>query len=154
DQTLTANGGVYYQLCEPEFNGPNDAIKALFKGGKGTFNGTYYEFPGEYYRYDGTRDTALRIANAKAFDENKDKFTFQNEEYETVDPSKDENYAIEKQKVTFENTDENGNKSYDDAFTAFAILENTHTEDAEWVYRNLRDLLIELDYFEKEDFVK
>lgn len=156
DQTYVDNtnaGGVYYQLCEPEVNGPNEAIKALFKGGSGTFNGASYNFSGKYYRYDGTRATALRIANAKANDKRESTFTFQNEKYDTASLDNEE-WKIEKQDVTFATEDENGNKTYTDAFSAFAILENTHTEEAEWVYRNLKDLLVNLRYFSKENFTK
>jgi len=156
DQTFedaSGAGGIFYQLCEPEVDAPNDAIVALFKGGSGTFNGISYNFLGKYYRYDGTRRTALKIANAKAIDEGKSSFVFQNETYNTV--SKDnEEWKIEKQPVTFATEDEDGNKSYTDAFAAFAILENTHTQEAEYIYRNLKDLLINLRYFSKEDFIK
>ena len=156
DQTFednTGSGGVYYQLCEPEVDGPNEAIIALFKGGRGIFNGMEYNFSGKYYRYDGTRNTALRIANAKAHDAGSTIFSFQNEIYTTASLENKE-WEIEKQDVTFGTEDEEGNKSYTDAFTAFAILENTHTEDAEWVYRNLKDLLVKLRYFSKENFTK
>lgn len=160
DQTFEDNeglGGVYYQLCEPEVNGPNDAIVALFKGGSGNINGQDYNFSGRYYRYDGTRATALRIANAKAIEEGKkvgeDEFTFQNELY-PVSSLDNTEWEIEKQDVTFAVEDEEGNKSYTDAFTAFSILENIHTEEAEWVYRNLKDLLVKLKYFSKENFTQ
>lgn len=38
-----------------------------------------------------------------------------------------------------------------DSLTAFSILENTHTLDAEYVYRDFKELIVELDYFDKED---
>ncbi len=86
DQILVAadGKGIYYQLCEPELNGPNNAIIALFKGGSGKINYTVegndyeveYNLPGKYYRYDGTRDKALKIANAKAHDEGKATYSF------------------------------------------------------------------------------
>ena len=156
DQTFedaSGSGGIYYQLCEPEVNGPNDAIVALFKGGEGRFNGEEYDFPGEYYRYDGTRNTALRIANAKAIEEGKITYKFQNEQYATASMDNKE-WKIEKSPVTFATEDEEGNKSYTDAFTAFSILEGTHTLEAEYVYRNLKDLLVKLHYFSKENFMK
>lgn len=159
DTTFRANdgsSGVYYQLTEPEADGPNEAIVALFKGGSGTFNGVSYSFDGKYYRYDGTRDTAFKIANAKAVDENGagSEFTFLGETYTAVDPNSNDEIFVEKQPVTFATGDEDGNKSYTDAYNAFSILENTHTEEAETVYRNFRDLLVNLNYFSKEDFMK
>lgn len=156
DQTFVDSsgaGGVYYQLCEPEVDGPNDAIVALFKGGSGEFNGESYNFSAQYYRYDGTRSTALKIANAKAIEAGKSEFTFQNEDHYTQSIDNSE-WEVTKEPVSFATEDEDGNKSYTNAFTAFAILENTHTEEAEWVYRNLKDLLVKLRYFSKANFEK
>ena len=38
-----------------------------------------------------------------------------------------------------------------DALTAFAILENTETLDADYIYKDFKELLVELDYFDKEE---
>ena len=154
DTTYTNATGVFYQLAEPEVSGPNEAIKALFKGGTVTIDDETYTFPGEYYRYDGTRLTAQKIANAKAFDEGKATYTFQGKEYSVEEPTEDNGWAISKQKLTFMTEDENGNKSYNDAYTALAILENVHSLEAETVYRLFQELLINLKYFSKEDFMK
>lgn len=163
DQTLVAadGKGIYYQLCEPELNGPNNAIIALFKGGSGKINYTVegndyeveYNLPGKYYRYDGTRDKALKIANAKAHDEGKTTYSFQGEERTTIDPS-NEDMKVEKEEVTFYKTDAEGNNIKTDALAALSILGNTHSEEAEWSYRLLKELLIKLDYFTREDFQK
>lgn len=155
DTTFTNASGVFYQLAEPEVTGPNDAIKTLFKGGTVTIDGETYEFPGEYYRYDGTRLTAEKIANAKAFDEGKTSYTFQGKNVDKVyNPNEDGEWEIHKQPVTFTTEDENGNKSYNDAFTALSILENVHSLEAETVYRLFKELVIELQYFTREDFMK
>lgn len=155
DTTFTNASGVFYQLAEPEVTGPNEAIKTLFKGGTVTMDGETYEFPGEYYRYDGTRRTALKIANAKAFDEGKSSYTFQNKVISEVhNPNEEGEWEIYKQPVTFATEDADGNKSYNDAFTAFAILENVHSLEAETVYRLFKELVIELNYFTREDFMK
>ena len=163
DQILVAadGKGIYYQLCEPELNGPNNAIIALFKGGSGKINYTVegndyeveYDLPGKYYRYDGTRDKALKIANAKAHDEGKTTYSFQGEERTTIDPS-NEDMKVEKEEVTFYKTDAEGNNIKTDALAALSILGNTHSEEAEWSYRLLKELLIKLDYFTREDFQK
>ena len=155
DTTFTNASGVFYQLAEPEVTGPNEAIKTLFKGGTVTMDGETYEFPREYYRYDGTRRTALKIANAKAFDEGKSSYTFQNKVISEVhNPNEEGEWEIYKQPVTFATEDADGNKSYNDAFTAFAILENVHSLEADTVYRLFKELVIELNYFTREDFMK
>lgn len=155
DTTFTNAGGVFFQLAEPNVSGPNEAIKTLFKGGTVTMDGETYEFPGQYYRYDGTRLTAMKIANAKAYDEGKTSYTFQNKLIEEVhNPNEEGEWEIHKQPVTFATEDADGNKSYNDAFTAFAILENVHSLEAETVYRLFKELVIELNYFTREDFMK
>lgn len=39
-----------------------------------------------------------------------------------------------------------------DSLSAFAMLEQTETLDAQFIYRDLKELVIELGYFEREDF--
>lgn len=154
DTTYTNATGVFYQLAEPLVSGPNEAIKTLFKGGTVTVDGETYNFPGTYYRYDGTRLTAQKIANAKAFDEGKSTYIFQNTEYRVENPTTNTEMGINKQEVTFATEDADGNKSYNDAYAAFAILENVHSLESETVYRLLKELVIELQYFSREDFMK
>lgn len=113
----------YYQTVEPEPEGPNEAIVALFKGGKGNIDGDDYDFSGEYYRYDGTRATAEKIENGSS--------------------------EVSKEPVTF--IDSHNNNSHKNAFAAFAILQNSDTEEAEECYRCLKKLLIELDYFTEDE---
>lgn len=154
DTTYTNANGVFYQLTEPEANGPNDAIVALFKGGSGSNDwGDSYNFPGEYYRFDGTRMTAQLIANAKAAEEGKDTYYFQGTEY-TVENTENSDMLVSKQPVSFVTTDQYGNESKKDAINAFAILENVHTVEAESIYRMLKELVIDLGYFTNEDFMK
>ena len=38
-----------------------------------------------------------------------------------------------------------------DALNAFTMLENTHTLDADYIYRDFKELVVELGYFEKEE---
>ncbi len=38
-----------------------------------------------------------------------------------------------------------------DSLAAFAMLENTHTEDADFIYRDFKELIVELGFFTKED---
>ena len=158
DATYTSAEGVFYQLAEPEVSGPNDAIIALFKGGSGNFDGADYNFEGKYYRYDGTRLTAQKIANAKANEIKEQKpelqvYYFQGEPY-SIESTENEDWKIEKQDVTFVTTDEEGNNSYNDALMTFSILENMHSVEAETAYRMLKELVINLNYFTREDFKK
>ena len=158
DTTYTSDKGIYYQLAEPEISGPNEAIVALFKGGSGTYDGADYNFEAKYYRYDGTRLTAQKIANAKALDMKEENpkiaaYYFQGETH-SLESRDNEEWKIEKQDVTFTTTDEDGNTSYNDALTAFAILENMHSIEAETVYRMLKELVINLGYFTESDFMK
>ncbi len=86
-------------------------------------NDSTYDFTGEYYRYDGSRKTAQDIADGKA----------------------------QKEPVTF--YDSNNKNSYKNAYSAFAILENVDTQEGEQAYRNLKELMVILEYF-KEDELK
>lgn len=136
----------YYQLSDPNPEGPNENIKKLFLGDGDGDN----KFPGKYYQYDGTRERAQVIANAKALDEGKSTYTFGGQEYEVEDKT------ISKEPVNFqvETKLPNGQeiKGTKNAFEAFSILEGMKSEAAEKIYRNLQELLIELDYFTEEDF--
>lgn len=59
--------------------------------------------------------------------------------------------------VSFDNVVSNGNDDINSdgnlmAQTAFAILENSKSEDAEVIYRDLKELLIDLGYYTKAEF--
>ena len=41
-----------------------------------------------------------------------------------------------------------------DSLAAFAMLENTHTEDADFIYRDFKELIVELGFFTKEDLTE
>ena len=41
-----------------------------------------------------------------------------------------------------------------DSLAAFSMLENTHTEDADFIYRDFKELIVELGFFEKEDLTE
>ncbi len=129
--TATLSGGVFYQLTEPEIDGPNDAIVDLFKNGM-------------YYRYDGTKTTAKEIANAKSSSLT---YEFMGQTY-NKEPNK-----VSKEPVTFIDTDNDDSptNSYKNAFSAFAILQNSKTEEAEECYRCLKKLLVELEYFTEDE---
>lgn len=124
--TLQADYGIIYQVCEPEAEGPNENIIKVFKDNT-------------YYAYDGSLITAKKIANAKAKELNKDTYTFNGEKYSTKS-----DMPIEKRKVNFE-------KNKSNTLTAFSILGNVHTEAAEYIYRNLKELVLKLGFLSKND---
>ena len=41
-----------------------------------------------------------------------------------------------------------------DSLAAFSMLENTHTEDADFIYRDFKELIVELGFFTKEDLTE
>lgn len=137
--TLTSSSGIPYQVCEPEATGPNQSIINLFS-------------TGQFYKYDGTSITAQRIANSKAIDLGKSTYKYSSGDYQSEDGEDvsgdsinvDEADKIEKENVSF---DENKPS----ALAAFSILENVHTEAAEYAYRELKELVVNLGYFSKDE---
>ena len=85
-------------------------------------------FTDEYYRYDGTTATAKAINNAKYYEQGK-----------SIEVP-----TVEKQEVSFEDNKAN-------ALTAFSMLENMHSDAADFIYRNLKDLVVALQYFSKDE---
>ena len=126
DAIFTSDQGVVYQVCEPEATGPNQTIVDIFKD--------------KYYKYDGTEQTAKAIDNAKRYDISGNAGV----DYEGVNI---EEPTVEKQEVSFEENKVN-------ALTAFSILENMHSEEGDFVYRNLKELMHTLDYFDEEDLTE
>lgn len=57
--------------------------------------------------------------------------------------------TVKRQPLSFDNTGSDGTMM---ALTAFSILENCKSEDAEYIYRDLKELLIDLGYFTKAEF--
>lgn len=57
--------------------------------------------------------------------------------------------VTQRKPVSFDNTTAAGDVV---ALTAFSILESAHSEDAEYVYRDLKEFLIELGYYTKAEF--
>lgn len=119
---------------------------------------------GYYFIYDGTEKTASEIKRAREYLKNDainkydstDPLLGYNGESESVDVAainqkakdineelKEKGYNVKLRKITF------AKKS---SLAAFSILESVHTLDAEYVYRDLKEFLIELGYFEREDF--
>ena len=128
--TFQSDAGIIYQVCEPEATGPNASIIKVFRG--------------RYYRYDGSANTAKKIANTKAIAKNKVTYKYNGEEYQ-VDNTQD--MKVEKQKVNFK-------KNKTNTLVAFSILENVHTEAADYIYRNLKELVVKLGYFKESELAE
>ncbi len=107
-----------------------------------------------YFRYNGSSDTADAIKDFRdtysvgygALDDVKDLNGKDYSEIKTVleDESGEKN--------TYKLSDVSGKVTLSqDSLNAFSMLENTDTLDADYIYRDFKELVYELGYFEKED---
>lgn len=88
-----------------------------------------------YYMYDGKAETADAIA----------------EDREATKDDRDKDNTSEDKR----NPDLIGSFTVDrDSLTAFNILENMNTFDADSIYRDFKELIVELDYFDKEELTQ
>ena len=106
-----------------------------------------------YFRYDGSAETAEIITELrKKVAENHGEevyYSSLNEEdlKETVDTT---NASGETETNSAE--EYSGNVTLNqDSLNAFSMLENTHTMDADYIYRDFKELMVELGYFTKEE---
>ena len=112
-----------------------------------------------YFRYDGSPDTA------KAITELKNKYNIQDGALDlTFDLSKGTD-ELKNKKVEIE-TENGGKKEYSiedvsgkvvinqDSLNAFTMLENTKTLDSDYIYRDFKELIVELGYFKKEELAE
>ena len=141
------NGGVFYQAAEPELLGPSDDIKKVFSG--------------SYYQYDGTAETAKKIAAAKSIDKGKTTYIYDGDEYDISQEEIDEKQEAEKarkdgdldsdyylspmakKKVDF-------TKNQKLALQALAMLDSMKTHAGDEAYKNLKELFYSLKYFTEE----
>ena len=107
-----------------------------------------------YFKYDGNQETAEIIyqLRQKLGSDSKPHYG------ELSDEQRDESYEI-----TLDNKEEDTYyvKDYSsrvdltkDSLSAFSMLENTHTVDADYIYKDFKELIVELGYFEKEDLAE
>ena len=115
-----------------------------------------------YFRYDGTRDTAEAIQQLKeAYDIPETSLDFyassNNKSLDEVLKYKtqllDESGEKKGKEITIDEV--SGQVSLNqDSLNAFSILENTHTLDADYIYRDFKELIVELGYFTKEELTE
>ena len=147
-RAIDGDSGIFYQASEPELLGPSDHIKKVFSK--------------SYYQYDGTGETAKKIAAAKSIDKGSDKYYYGGEEYsieqqdieEKGEAAKarkagdveNEYYSspMVKRKVNFE-------KNKKIALQALAMLESMKTHASDEAYKNIKELLYSLEYFTEEE---
>lgn len=180
-------GARLQQTSEPTIHPPtpNDAIKALFVGGAtsesirdkdvgyvevGLYNKkkiavdpeSFEDFDGLFYKYDGTKLTAKKIAEAKAIDAGESTYKWENVDI-PVESKKIERTPIQTERTVKERDEQTGelvekitrefsSAEKTSAMQAFSLLENMHTQDSEYILRNLKDLFVELKYFKRKDF--
>ena len=102
----------------------------------------------KYFRYDGSTETAEIItALRKQGSDNKD----DDIKYGALDEDELEKTVTIDGK-TYKASDYAGTVLLNqDSLNAFSMLENTHTLDADFIYRDFKELVVELGYFEKEE---
>ncbi len=119
-------------------------------------------FLDEYYLYDGSGSKAALIEEAKnmvkaagaAAEDIDDPDVFKKlvEEGKIKNEIKAE-YQGEKLNTTIDEISGSINLSQN-SLTAFEILTNMHTLDSEYIYHDFKELVVELNYFDKEDLTE
>ena len=142
-------GGTITQEGEGLRTETNPVIKQLF-----TTN--------TYFRYDGTKDTAEAIQQLKeAYGIGETSLDF----YATSKEVDLDEVLKYKTQLLGESGEEKGNPITidevsgqvalnQDSLNAFSILENTHTLDSDYIYRDFKELVVELGYFTKEELTE
>ena len=109
----------------------------------------------EYLRYDGSAETAEIIKELREQINGEDSEKY----YGTVKGTNSDGTAIDYTDVSVEiDGEEHKISEYSgkvnlnqDSLNAFSMLENTHTLDADYIYRDFKELIVELGFFEKEE---
>lgn len=126
DELKDFGGKLYYKE-----NRPNDIVQ-IEDGQRTATNSDIKKMfvDNKYYQYDGTVGRANDIRE----DRKKHNSTTYAKTDADADPTLLGKVSITK-----------------DSLTAFSILENTHTLDADYIYKDFKELIVELNYFDKED---
>ena len=143
------DNGTFTQEGEGLRTETNPVIKQLF-----TTN--------TYFRYDGTKDTAEAIQQLKeAYEIGETSLDF----YATSKGKNLDDVLKYKTQLLDESGENKGNPVTidevsgqvalnQDSLNAFSILENTHTLDSDYIYRDFKELVVELGYFTKEELTE
>ena len=134
--------GSIEQTGEGQRGETNDKIKKMF-------------LQNEYLRYDGSQDTAEIITKLRKQINGEDNENY----YGPVEGINNNDEEVDYTDVSVEiDGEEHKISEYSgkvnlnqDSLNAFSMLENTHTLDADYIYRDFKELIVELGYFEKEE---
>ena len=129
---LTTTGNIV-QTGEGQRTVTNSEIKKMF-------------LQNRYFRYDGSAETAEIITKLR--NDNKIAYGPLTEE----DLKKKTSITKDDKTETYTVKDYSANVTLNqDSLNAFSMLENTHTLDADYIYRDFKELIVELGYFTKEE---
>ena len=121
--------GNIVQSGEGQRTETNDDIKKMF-------------LKNYYFRYDGSEDVAEIITKLRK-DNDLDYGAIDPDDFDKSTTIDGETYYVE---------DYVGNVTINqDSLNAFGMLENTHTLDSDYIYRDFKELIVELGYFTKEE---
>ena len=133
--------GNLVQVGEGQRTETNQKIKKMFLNNN-------------YFRYSGDEETAeiitaLRDKVGQKRGSNKSKYgAIKSDEMDVSITRKN----IEGDNETYYVKDYVGKVTLNqDSLTAFSMLENMHTLDSDYIYRDFKELIVELGYFEKEE---
>lgn len=119
-----------------------------------------------YFRYDGNPDTAEIIYELRKKVGTNDEPHYGNLNGDTGTKKGDklEDNLEKTVSITPDESDEANTYSVKDfsgqldltkdSLAAFSMLENTHTVDADYIYKDFKELIVELGYFEKEELAE
>lgn len=147
-RAIDGDSGIFYQASEPELLGPSDHIKKVFSK--------------SYYQYDGTAETAKKIAAARSIDKGNDKYYYGGEEYSIEQKDIEEKSEAAKARKAGDVENEyysspmvkkkvNFDKNKKIALQALAMLESMKTHASDEAYKNIKELLYSLEYFTEEE---
>ena len=147
-RAIDGDSGIFYQASEPELLGPSDHIKKVFSK--------------SYYQYDGTAETAKKIAAARSIDKGSDKYYYGGEEYSIEQEDIEEKGEAAKARKEGDVENEyysspmvkkkvNFDKNKKMALQALAMLESMKTHASDEAYKNIKELLYSLEYFTEEE---
>lgn len=158
DSALAPNDkGAFYTIETVQAGGELVQVKDAIRGEtnehtKELFAGTA-DKPAKYFIYDGSINTAKKIDELrKVYDE---AYSAAWDRWQN-----DANAREEAEEAVEQKEAEDGTNFYKEvnvrqnALEAFAILENSKTEDSEYILRDLKRLFLDLGYFTQEDFIK
>lgn len=131
--------GNVTQMGEGQRTETNPKIKKMF-------------LKNRYFKYDGSQETAEIITALRKSIDSEGYYgpvKGQNFSGDDVDYTKT---TAEVDGKTYKVSDYSGEVSLNqDSLNAFSMLENEHTLDADYIYRDFKELAVELGYFEKEE---